>query len=369
MVGPTIQDTIFALHLRFRLHEVALTADIEKMYRQILVRTEDQKYQRVLWFAEDKLITLQSTTVMFGQAPAPFLAIRCLKQLALERKNEYPAGANSVEKDMYVDDLITGVNSIEGAIKIREETTALLKEAGFNIRQWASNSMAVLHDLEEHQVNSKLDLSHDNTLKTLGVFWNAKRDKYVYSVRDLNLNDKITKRNILSEIAKIYDPLGLLGPIIFYAKLIIQKLWKLKVTWDESVPEIIYTIWYKFCSQLNLVNNLSFDRKILLSTAEKIELHGFCDASYSGYGACIYLRSQVNTKIVCKLYCSKSRVAPIKDMTLPRLELNGARLLTQLFVEIKNSIDIPITNFYFWTDSTTVIHWIRTPAQALKTFV
>lgn len=369
MIGPTIQDSIFSLHLKFRLHEIAITADIEKMYKQVLVRPEDRKYQRSLWLDGDQVITLESNTVTFGISSAPFLAIQTIHKLAQHERDRFPIGAKILINDVYVDDVISGASTVEEAIEIREQCAALLKRGGFNIRQWASNNPAVLVGLEEDQINSKLDLNKDGTLKTLGVEWNAKRDVYVYSAKCIDVQTRFSKRTILSEIAKIYDPLGLIGPITLHAKLIMQKLWQAKLDWDESVPVDLSTIWVKFCRQLALINNLTFERRILDAEAQFYELHGFCDASEAGYGACIYIRSISSTTITSKLYCAKSRVAPLKKVTLPRLELNGARLLTELYTEVKSSININIDRVYFWTDSTIVIHWIRTPASSLKSFV
>ena len=123
MVGPTIQASIFILHLRFRLHKIALTADIEKMYKQILVRPEDRKYQRILWYDKEDIVTLESNTVTFGESSAPYLAIRCLFKLADDEKERYPFGANVIKRDTYVDDLTTGAADIETARKIRVECT------------------------------------------------------------------------------------------------------------------------------------------------------------------------------------------------------------------------------------------------------
>ena len=369
MVGPTLQNSIFVLHLRFRLHNIALTADIEKMYKQILVRPSDRKYQRILWFFGDEIVTLESNTVTFGESAALYLAIRYLYKLADKEQDRYPIWANVIKKDTYVDDLNTGAQTVADALKIREECTKLLKAGGFNIRQWASNNPEVLSGLDQSQINSKLNLDKDEVLKTLGVFWNAKLDLYAYSVQKIINPEKITKRTIMSEIAKLYDPLGLLGPIILYAKLIIQRLWQANVEWDESIPTSIHTSWVKFCSQLPFVNNITFERRVITADPSEIEIHGFCDASEAGYGACVYIRSSNNLHTQSRLYCAKSRVAPIKLVSLPRLELNAARLLTKLINEVVQSIKIDFDNIYFWTDSTIVIQWLRKPVHILKSFV
>ncbi|XP_076650259.1 uncharacterized protein LOC143357625 [Halictus rubicundus] len=371
MTGPTVQDDLVSHILRFRLHNYVLTGDIEKMYRQFLIRKEDRKFQRILWTnSNGELKTFELNTVTFGLSSAPFLATRCLQQIAEDHGHQYKYAGQVLRRDLYVDDLLTGAATLEDATTIRDEIIDLLHQAGMNIRQWASNTPTLLQGLPEGSVNLKLQSHEDKTLKTLGVAWNSHQDSIVYSVNPIALGTRITKRTILSDIAKIFDPLGLLGPVIITAKLIMQKLWQLKLDWDESVPLSIHSTWVNYATQLNLLNNLAFERRILLPDAVNIQLHGFCDASESGYGACIYLRSSnTSGQIQSRLLCAKSRVAPLKAVSLPRLELCGAQLLAKLYHSILRSIHVRIDQTVFWTDSTITLHWINSSSHLLKTFV
>ena len=370
LVGPTIQDDIVSLILKFRLHNYVITADIEKMYRQVLVRSEDRKYQRVLWEEAENIKTYELNTVTFGLASAPFLAIRCLHQLAEDEGHKFLIASNILKNDLYVDNLLTGANTIEETIQIRDEITQLLKLGGFNLRQWGSNEPLILRGLEEDSIIPNFQLDKDQPLKTLGIVWNAKTDCITYTTKPVAIDFINSKRKILSEIAKIFDPLGLLGPIILHAKKIMQRLWQLRLDWDESVPNSVFTSWMEFCTQLPLINNLSFDRRITIDDAINVQLHGFCDASESGYGACIYLRStDSKNQIYSKLLFAKSRVAPLKTISLPRLELCGAQLLSQLVTQIKSTLKISFEKTVLWTDSTIALHWIQTPPHILKTFV
>ena len=295
MTGPTIQTDIISLILRFRLHKYVITADIEKMYRQVLVRPEDRKFQRLLWKSSDKIKTYELNTVSFGLACAPFLAIRCLYQLAEDEGHNFPRASIVLKNDLYVDNLLTGAETIEETKKIRDEVINLLNLGGFPLRQWGANDSRILSGIKKENIIPNLSLDKDQHVKALGIMWDAKSDCIIYTTKQINLQTTISKRTILSEIAKIFDPLGLLGPIILYAKKIMQKLWQLKLEWDESVPNTVYTLWIEFCNQLTLVNNVSFDRKILIEDAINVQLHGFCDASESGYGGCIYIRSTNST--------------------------------------------------------------------------
>lgn len=370
MVGPKIQDDLITLLLRFRLHTYVLTADLEKMYRQFLVQENDRVYHKLLWKDAKGIKTFQLNTITFGVASAPYLATRCLHQLAEDEKEKFPLAAKILKNDMYVDDLLTGTSSIEEAQKIRKELSQLVNSARLNFRQWASNEPEILKNVGNNSINSDFELSKYDTVKTLGISWNAKTDSINYSVRSSNDRIAGSKRAILSEIAKIFDPLGLLGPVILQAKTFMQKLWKEKVDWDESISQSLFTEWQRFYSQLGLLKNMSFRRQVILPNSNRIELHGFCDASRKGYGACIYFKSfNGKGEVSTYIYCSKSRVAPLKVIDIHRLELCAAQLLTKVYQYVINSIHTKINKVYLWSDSEVTLHWIKTPPYLLKTFV
>ncbi|XP_076384045.1 uncharacterized protein LOC143261513 [Megalopta genalis] len=366
--GPTIQDDIFALLIRFRLHTYVLTGDIEKMYRQVLIRPEDRRYQRVLWRNErNEIADYELNTVTFGLCSAPFLAIRSIHQLADDEQADFPRAATTLKRDLYVDDLLTGANTHEEAKNLRDEIMELLQRGRFNIRQWISNDPELLEGLNKEQIHPKF--FDESTVKTLGISWDARNDSIAYAV-DFHAPTKITKRTILSTIARIFDPLGLLAPVTVVAKLIMQRLWQLKLNWDESLPASLHTEWIAFVEEIGQLNNISFDRNVGQPSAQRLELHGFCDASERAYGACIYVRSVNNRgEIVSKLLCAKSRVAPLKTVSLARLELCGAVLLASLYVTVREAMHIETEHVNFWTDSTIVLNWIQKEPCTLKTFV
>ncbi|XP_076301920.1 uncharacterized protein LOC143220059 [Lasioglossum baleicum] len=368
-IGPTLQDDLLSLLLRFRMHAYVITGDIEKMYRQFLVRPEDRVYQRILWRdAHQEINTYELNTVTFGLAPAPYLAIRCLHELADDEARDFPEAAARIKKDLYVDDLLTGTDSLAEAKKLQHQIITLLKRGGLNIRQWASNEPRLLSTLSKELIHPKI-LGDESTMKTLGVSWDARHDAIRYSVQPA-ANTEITKRNILSTIAKIYDPLGLLGPITIVAKILMQQLWTLKISWDGSVPASIHTEWMNFEGDLQQLNNIEFNRLVRLKNARQTEIHGFCDASERAYGACIYIRTiDKSGSIHAHLLCAKSRVAPLSQITLARLELCGAALLATLFQTTRNALTHNIDKTTFWTDSTVVLGWLRKQPSNLKTFV
>ncbi|XP_015126963.1 uncharacterized protein LOC107048337 [Diachasma alloeum] len=371
MIGPKIQDGIFSLLLRFRSHQFVLNADIEKMYRQFWVRKEDRKFQQILWFnSANQVKTFQLNTVTFGLSSAPYLAIRCLSQLADDEKEDYSEAALLIKRDLYVDDLLTGTDSLQEALQLRDDITTVLKRGGLNLRQWASNHPQLLESLPEGSVNLQLKSDKDATIKALGVHWDPQRDTIVYTVIPISKTVKLTKRSILSDLAKIFDPLGLLGPIVIRGKIIMQKLRKEQIDWDDPVPLNLHTEWKSYTDELMQLKDESFDRKIIISNAKEIQLHGFCDASEKAYGACIYLKTMDDQgKSQTSLLCAKSRVAPIKQVSLPRLELCSALLLVDLYEAVKNALRHQISRTVFWSDSMIALHWINTEPHKLLVFV
>lgn len=295
MVGPVLQQELFSIITRFRTFKYALIADIAKMYRQVLVDESQTSLQRIIWRndASEQMKEFELLTLTYGTSPASFLAIKSLRTLAeIETKN-FPVGSSIVLRDFYVDDLITGANSKTEALKILEETTSLLEKGGFKLRKWASNNPELLKKAPESSIaNSIRSLDKEGVFRTLGIQWNPNEDVFQYSMAtEYTSTQRTTKRSILSCIAQVFDPLGLLGPVVLLAKLLMQRLWMLQVDWNESLSLDLHTEWINYKSQMRKLNELRIPRRAVdANTISRIELHGFCDASQKAYGACVYLR-------------------------------------------------------------------------------
>ncbi|XP_066599988.1 uncharacterized protein [Prorops nasuta] len=369
LVGPTIQNTLFEHLVRFRTFKYVLVADIEKMYRQIWIHPEDRKYQRILWYNQGRICSFQLNTVTFGVSSAPFLAIRTLHRLADDEQKNYPSASKVLKNHLYVDDLLTGSDDLDEILIIRDELINLLKKGGFNMRQWASNESRALTELRERTTDHNFLINLNSLLKTLGVSWNAQHDYIFYAFQFDSISETVSKLQILSQVAKICDPLQLLGPILFTAKVMMQQCWKTKISWDESLPSDLHSSWLSFSKQLPLINQIKFERRMIIDKPKGIQLHGFCDASKAGYGACLYIRSRDRqNKIFVNLVCAKSRVAPIKEIMIPRLELCGALTLARLYRKVKVTLNIKFDKIIFWSDSTIVLHWLKKSPQELKVF-
>ncbi|XP_043466955.1 uncharacterized protein LOC122501502 [Leptopilina heterotoma] len=372
MVGPLLQEDLFSILVRFRKHVFVVCGDITKMYRQILVTEEQRPLQRILWRPDEngpiKIYNLN--TVTYGTAAASYLAIRCLHQIALDCENTLPEIAKVIQHDFYVDDFVSGSDSIEGAKRIAKKVFEVLLAGGYELRKWISNDPRVIEDLVDFKNNAEtINFSNDDQIKMLGLTWQANSDRLLYSV-NVSSSNKITKRQILSDIARIFDPLGLLGPCIVIAKILLQRLWLEKVSWDECLPVEINAQWLEYRRQLPNLNALSIPRRIVCLEPANIEIHGFSDAAKNAYGACVYLRSEdASGNIQVQLICSKSRVSPLKTKSIPRLELCGALELAKLTAKVTKALDTNINSTYYWCDSTIVLCWLRAQSGALETFV
>nr|CAI5839870.1 unnamed protein product [Callosobruchus analis] len=299
-----------------------------------------------------------------------YFAMKCIKKLANDNKDIYPVACKIIDHDMYVDDLITGFNEIDQAITICNQIAKVLKSAAFSLRKWASNSETILAGLEEtYDAFSILDLSKTDKIKTLGLQWSAQSDSLSYKVIEYHKAEPLTKRQLLSSIAKIFDPLGLVSPCIIKAKILIQQLWSLKLDWDATVPLELQEKWEVFQIQLSALNKLTIPRSVMCQDPVDIEFHGFSDASLQAYSAVVYVRTtDCIGKTWVQLLCAKTKVAPVKALTIPRLELCGALILARLMKQVSDSFTCNF-KIYYWCDSQIVLHWLNTDANKLQTFV
>ena len=205
----------------------------------------------------------------------------------------------------------------------------------------------------------------------MGIVWNCPYDILKFTgIPEKPPLLKLTKRSILSRIALMFDPLGVLGPSIVLAKIFMQKLWRLKSDWDESLPEELHTEWQSYERELPSLRKITVPRTVIESNFSRIEIHGFSDAGENAYGACVYIRCISSSNIPrMQLLIAKSRVAPLKTLSIPRLELCGAVLLDELIDKVKKCFTLKIDQTYLWTDSTIVLHWIRSCSRDWTTFV
>lgn len=371
LVGPKLQKDIVILLSHFRLHKIVFTADIKQMYRQILVQPSHCDYQRIVWRSspDQPVQDFRLKTVTYGVSSAPFLALRTINQLASDEAVNFPLAAEVLKSDIYVDDIVSGSPSIEVALATQQQLIELFAKGGFELRKWAANHPNLLKHLSEDQSQIPIPFDNDIAVKILGLQWIPATDSFSYSVCTFSSN--CTKRSLLSDIARLFDPLGFLSPLIMVAKSIIQQLWSLGLDWDDKVPEAIERVWARFQSEMWLISHLTIPRNLNLNSLAFYELHLFCDASEKGYAAVAYLRIHCGSTVNVQLLMAKSKVAPLKTISIPRLELCGAFLLAKLVATLRQiySDELTFTRIVAWTDSIVSLSWIKTVPHRLKTFV
>lgn len=379
LTGPKLQSDILSILLRFRSHLIVFASDIKQMFCQILVNENHTEYLKILWRfnANEPIQEYKLTRVTFGLSCSPFLAIRVIKQIALENLVKYPEASKILDMDTYVDDIISGCDSLSLAIKIQRDLISILKHSGFELRKWTSNSSDFLSQLSpnECKMDSSLSLNINSlsSSKVLGLNWNPSTDEFFFDSPALSLTNKIcNKRNILSQLASIFDPCGMLVPLTLHLKLIIQDLWKLGINWDDPAPNNIATSWHQLVQELPCIFSLKVPRYFLTLKYLSLEVHGFCDASEKGYCAVIYFRIILpDNSVKTNFVCAKGKVAPLKKISIPRLELCAALLLTRLIDFVRTSLSNKLINVstIAWSDSMVVLHWLKSEPYKWNTFV
>lgn len=376
MVGPQLQDDLRSLIMRWRLRKICFLADIQKMYLQILVTKQDADYQRVLWREEGnkEIKDYRMVRVMFGTASAPYLAVRTLQQIAEDEGDRYPKARKVIKEDFYMDDLMSGEETEEEAIKLANEISKILSKGGFKLQKWASNSKNFLKQFEKSERSTNVDLKTEvaGTMKALGLTWNMGEDSFEYNLSLSKQPKVVTKRSILAELQHLFDPLGWLSPAVISAKMIVQRLWLHRVEWDDPVNEETRNEWLDLRSGFEDLKHIKISRwmHVTKQNMKSVTVHGFSDASEKAYAAVAYLRAvDENNEVKISMVAAKARVAPVKAITLPRLELCGAVLLSSLLKQIKESLKLDDSQIVSWTDSTIVLSWLQGEPTKWQTFV
>jgi hypothetical protein len=215
-----------------------------------------------------------------------------------------------------------------------------------------------------------LSFGNEDVIKTLGLLWNFTTDKLMVCVQ-INQDNTPTKRSVLRATASIYDPLGLLSPVIIQCKIFMHQLWQIRVNWNDPVTSELKEHWQRLQLKLPIVNCIQIDRLVISEEKlQRLEIRGFSDSSEVAYGACIHLQSiDVQGKITTRLLCSKSRVALLKRLSLPRVELCVAMLLADMYQASTRALQRSFNWVRFWKDSMVVLASLKSPEARWKTFV
>ncbi|KAI8429320.1 hypothetical protein MSG28_007815 [Choristoneura fumiferana] len=401
LTGPDLYNSLMGIMFRFRENKVVIIGDIKDMFLRIKIRPSDQHVFRFLWQesprAPVKICVMQS--LIFGGCCSPFIAQYVKNKNALKYEDLYPEAVQVIVNSHYMDDCLYSTTDATNAIKLVKEISHIHKCGGFEIRGWSSNDKQVLNNipttaLAQSAVQFK-DGSMNTTERTLGLMWHPSDDTFGFQVsfnripeEILNGSEPPTKAKMLSLIMSVYDIHGFLSPFIIKSKIIFQNVHRSGIDWNCRIQPDEHTKWVKWLNELKLLATLRIprcyadsgpwtgcyaDMEDVVSEPKTLrtELHTFNDASIQAYAAVSYwrfIRTDGSVKIC--FVASKSRVTPLRPVSVPRLELQagllGARLASMIQREHK---DVKADKRYFWTDSSTVLQWIRSDPRSYKPYV
>ena len=378
MTGPDMMNSLLGILLRFRQEAVAVAADIEQMFYNFKVKTEQRDYLRFFWYKDNnpdlEFIEYRMTVHLFGNTPSPAIATYGLRKSV---ENASPEVRHFIENNFYVDDGLTSLPDAKTACKLIQDTKLALQEGGrLRLHKIASNSKEVLSKFATSELADnlqELNLASDSMpmQSSLGLLWDIQKDVFVYRFQDSE--KPVTKRGILSVVNSLFDPIGFLAPVIIVGKLLLREISDLKCGWDDPIPDGIQSRWSKWLTSLKNLDEVCINRQfvnISLSQAHRIELHTFSDASREAVGAVSYLKvfSDAKSYQVC-FVMGKAKVAPHHGHTIPRLELCAAVLAVDLSNSIADYLDKNLDAKYFYSDSKIVLGYIHNERRRFHVYV
>ena len=309
------------------------------------------------------------TVLTFGDKPAPAIAQIALRKTADQAKSSYPEAAQVLKNNTYMDDICDSVHSVQQAKRLTSELDDVLLKGGIQVKRWLSNQSLENEIVGQEKPEMKL-LRGVTQEKILGTVRNHAKDMLLFNVNPPN-DITLTKRAVLSQIARIFDPVGFAAAFLVRAKIGMQRLWQQGLEWDQELPSAAREEWIRFFQEMGDLNHVTFERS--LTPVDAIALPILCiffDASNEAFGACAHVRWRTeSSEYVTRFIAAKSRVAPLKPLTIPRLELQAAVLATRLYQSIAEESRMQFEKVAFFSDSNIVLSWIRSQAREFKPFV
>lgn len=382
--GPTLGPSLIGVLLRFRQHEVAISGDIKSMFHQVRLLPEDRPLLRFLWRSmerQEQPDVYEWQVLPFGTTSSPCCAIYAVQRHVQAQKEQNEDVVEAVLQSFYVDNCLRSFSCPDKAKQLLLKLRAILKTGGFEIRQWASNFQSVVEDLpsEARSDSAELWLNQDQADPregALGLTWHCSSDSLGFRYRPI-LYSTLTLRNIYKVLASQYDPLGYITPFTTRAKVLLQQVWVNNKEWDTPIKtRELNQAWVQWESELPELIHIKFPRWYgsnhsgATFKVKRRELHIFCDASERAYGSVAYFKVEGNDgQTHVSFVMARSRVAPLKPLTIPRLELSAALSGAQLAHLVQTELTLPLHQTILWTDSTIVLNWLQSESCRYKVFV
>ena len=376
--GPDLTSNLVGVLIRFRKEVVPFVADIESMFYQVSVPEHQQSFLQFLWWpGGDMSAEMQAYKMkvhIFGAVSSPGCANFALRQTASDHRHLSEAASETLAANFYVDDLLKSVQNNKVASRLAVKTREMCSAGGFNLTKFSAIDTEVLSGIPAEAIappSARREVGEETVERALGVSWNLQSDSFCLR---MDFNDSpLTRRGVLSTVSAIYDPLGLASPFLLRARLILQEITKDGKGWDDPLSDHQRAAWEKWRLSITHLSVIEVRRayKTEGSPVKDVSIHCFSDASDSGYGAAVYLRTAYeDNRVDSSLVIGKSRVAPTKRITTPRLELVGATVSARLSELVSRELMMtPQPKVHFWVDSEIVLGYIKNESKRFKTFV
>ena len=387
--GENLVPLLFDVLIRSRFYKVALISDIKEAFLNVGLNKEFRDFVRFLWYddvhnpEQRNIIMYRFTRVLFGVNASLWLLVIVIHKHLEKYTDKDPEFVKYVLRCLFVDDNVGGADDSTAAFELYTKLKRIFLEAGFDLRKWCSNDSKLVQQIKEseaaqNQDDGATDVVTKLTMKTLGVTWNVANDKYEISTKGIfseGRDIKITKRNVLKIIASVYDPVGIIALITVTFKIFFQQLTQMKISWDRVLSVELQVEWMKILEMLEDDTNFQIRRYVFQSHKLKemgnIVIHGFCDASDVAYSAVIYVVGEIKDEIISCFVTSKTKVAPIKKISTPRLELCSCLLLANLMFKVIQALDgvVNVSSKVCWNDSVDALCWIKNPDKRRMVFI
>lgn len=367
--GPLMLEDLTGLLIKFREHPIGIVADVEKAFLQLGLQDFDRDVTRFLWLKDinckaqpDNVLHLRFCRVPFGVISSPFLLNATIRVHLLKSNSGL---MKQIAEDIYVDNIVTGTQTISGALSLYKEAKQSFDKLSMNLREWNSNSKELVSSIpDEFRADDR------KQMKVLGLVWDIHNDQLYlnFNLNCQDLNAVQSKRDVLKSIASIYDPCGLAIPVLLPAKLFFQKLWKETIKWDTKLSGNLLTEWQQIVFRFGYLKVIHIDRyyaqnlNVEFANQIEYELHCFTDSSLDAYAAVIYLRSSLHTNNTVSFVIGKCRLVPLRDqnnLQIPRLELLGVLIGCRLLNYVMKFLRLKIKAQFLWTDSQIVLSWLK----------
>jgi len=361
--GPDLIQRLFGILVRFRLHEYVILGDIEAMYHQVRVPLIQRDALRFLW----RGAVYRMTSHLFGGVWCAASSTFALRQTVYDNPEYDNAVKQAVLESFYVDDMLMSMKSKEEAWDMMMSLRDLLSKGGFNLQKLGINDDELLECIPvELRAKEMKDLG-EKCVTSLGMRWNVHSDVLYFVTPELSV---MTRRSFVSTISQIFDPLGLISPLLLPGRVLLQKIVRLGYDWDQVLSVELAQEAREWLRSLDKLQELEVPRQIITSGCVKSQLHVFCDASMDGYGCVVYVRNVGNGAPSVNLVASKSKVVPMKPShTIPRLELMSCVSGVKLATELAESMGLELEETRFYTDSLIALGWMSNDSKRRDVFV